>query len=82
MFNCEEFRCEQCGKLTRQKEKVTKCILKKLPKYYDNGDDGWKIVKKISICESCANAEGLAQPVDRESRHIYPRPTSFYKNRS
>ena len=59
------FRCEMCGKITRQGEKQHKKILKTRKRTYHYLDKkgqektsiGSEIVKEINICEKCSNNE-------------------------
>ena len=47
------FNCEKCGRTTKAGEKMAKQCLKKRPRKYPNGSEGWEIAKEISVCEWC-----------------------------
>ncbi len=49
------FKCEQCGRQSKSGEKQYTKIIQKRKRHYDNGSEGWEIVKEIKVCGECKN---------------------------
>jgi len=49
------FKCEHCGQQSKPREKQFTKIVNFRKKYYDEGTEGWEIVKEIKVCERCKN---------------------------
>lgn len=47
------FVCKKCNRQTKPNEKMSKSIVEKRNKVYNNGSIGREIVKEIDICTEC-----------------------------
>lgn len=61
------FICENCGRVTNSREKMTRKVVETREKEYPNGGKGFETVREIALCENCAPSVSIAE----KKRHAW-----------